>query len=290
MRRTSHILLVTIFCSLQLPLLQAVVFAQSVDNLATCIVYLQVAKTKTVQIDGALHELWIKKPADSAPKPYTDTFCGTGFFVVRDNTPYLVTADHIAQLMDATAMITIQTSGDRPLRFSLVDFLISKTAVKWNSSQEADVSVLQLSPSQQMFQNLKKHFLPFEILTATDQAPLREKTLTVVGFPLGLGVTERFSPISQESKPSSGLLRLARFDNNKIATFFLLDKPSVGGFSGAPVFEFPGAYSSGGGLTLGGKFACVGLMHGTISDETGGKFAAVVPSSFIVKTILQMQK
>ena len=70
--------------------------------------------------------------------------------------------------------------------------------------------------------------------------------------------------------PSSGLLRLPRFDNRKIGAFFLLDKPSIGGFSRGPVFEFLGALSSGGGLTIGGRFACVGLVHGTISDETGG--------------------
>jgi hypothetical protein len=29
----------------------------------------------------------------------------------------------------------------------------------------------------------------------------------------------------------------------------------------------------------------VGLMHGTLSDNTGGKFAAVVPSTFVTPTL-----
>lgn len=48
--------------------------------------------------------------------------------------------------------------------------------------------------------------------------------------------------------------------------------------------------SKGGGLVIGGKLRCVGLVHGTLSDNTGGKFAAVVPSIFIFQTILEMSK
>ena len=30
---------------------------------------------------------------------------------------------------------------------------------------------------------------------------------------------------------------------------------------------------------------CVGIIHGTISDDTGGKMAAVTPSRYILETI-----
>lgn len=34
-----------------------------------------------------------------------------------------------------------------------------------------------------------------------------------------------------------------------------------------------------------GAFSCVGLVHGTFKDPTGGKFAAIVPSSFIYQAL-----
>jgi hypothetical protein len=265
-------------------------FSQTLDKLAPCVVFLEVAKTRTIQIDGVPHQLYVKKLGEDTPKPLADTLRGTGFFIVRNDGLYLVTADHVAQHMDTSATLTIRSKADVPLRFSILDFLGNNKAVNWTSSKEADVAVLRLFPTQQLFQNLQEHFLPFDILVANEEAPMREKTLTMLGFPLGLGVTGRFSPISQESKASSGLLMLQRADNRAMATFFLLDKPCAGGFSGAPVFEIPAPYSSGGTFIVGGgRLSCVGLVHGTLSDETGGKFGAVVPSSFIVKAMMQAQ-
>ena len=63
-----------------------------------------------------------------------------------------------------------------------------------------------------------------------------------------------------------------------------MDDPGVAGFSGAPVFRLPSVHT--GGVRVGqGAFQCVGLVHGTFSDDTGGKFAAVVPAKFIAETV-----
>ncbi|HSR12816.1 MAG TPA: hypothetical protein VLS90_15340, partial [Thermodesulfobacteriota bacterium] len=75
----------------------------------------------------------------------------------------------------------------------------------------------------------------------------------------------------------------------KPSTFFILDKPSVGGFSGAPVFVLPGPYFSEDKVVTGKEIGCVGLVHGTLFDSTGGKFAAVVPSAFIAETIREAE-
>ena len=61
--------------------------------------------------------------------------------------------------------------------------------------------------------------------------------MATIGFPLELGVKDKFSPIFKIAHPVSGLFRQPRFDNNIEASFFILDDPSVAGFSGAPVFE-----------------------------------------------------
>jgi hypothetical protein len=88
-------------------------------------------------------------------------------------------------------------------------------------------------------------------------------------------------------------LRLKRPDTNTEGTFFVLDKPSIGGYSGAPVFAMPWPLAAGAALgfvSSGSPDAipkCVGIVSGTISDETGGKLALIVPSVFAVRMIIE---
>ena len=86
---------------------------------------------------------------------------------------------------------------------------------------------------------MQGRFLPFNMLLKDLKAPQRERPLVVMGFPLALGAHGHFSPITSESKAASGLvqIRINKFDPEQ--TFFLLDKPSIGGFSGSPVFLMP---------------------------------------------------
>ena len=68
-----------------------------------------------------------------------------------------------------------------------------------------------------------------------------------------------------------------------------MDKPSAEGFSGGPVSLAPLAIltksDSTRKISLLPVFEkCVGLVHGTYSDETGGKFAAIVPSKYFFDT------
>jgi hypothetical protein len=61
-----------------------------------------------------------------------------------------------------------------------------------------------------------------------------------------------------------------------------LESPSVGGYSGGPVFDL--GYQIVGVMTTttgSGKTICHGLIHGTISDDTGGKMAAVTPAFYL---------
>ena len=128
--------------------------------------------------------------------------------------------------------------------------------------------------------------LEFNLLLAGDTSfnKFRDRLLTVIGFPLALGLNGKFSPIFKSSKAASGLLKLRRFDNKIETTFFILDDPSTAGFSGAPVYAQSEVRYGGVGFGV-GPFACLGLVHGTIRDNTGGKFAAIVPSYFITQTI-----
>jgi hypothetical protein len=101
---------------------------------------------------------------------------------------------------------------------------------------------------------------------------------------LSLGLSGKYSPITKSSKAASNLFKYKRFDKNIETTFLVLDEPSVQGFSGAPVYALSAVDFGGVGLGV-GQFACIGLVHGTLPDNTGGKFAAIVPSYFIIQTI-----
>jgi len=70
--------------------------------------------------------------------------------------------------------------------------------------------------------------------------------------------------------------RYPRFDTKQESIFFCLENPSVGGYSGGPIFDL--GYSTNGAIEITKeKTVCHGIMHGTMSDNTGGKIAMVPP-------------
>jgi S1-C subfamily serine protease len=222
---------------------------------------------------------------------------GTGFFVGSKRHFYLVTAAHVAHFISRKSLFTVRNPGDVPLTLPFGYIVPGKTLLPlpWHFHPEADLAVLQLVNVEVRF--FDKRFLPLnDSLEADEAVPQRERPLMVIGFPLALGTTGRFSPITVETKAASGLLRLKRPDTKTEATFFVLDKPSIGGYSGAPVFLMPYAYSGGPWMAMpsvGSPEArpkCVGVVSGTISDDTGGKLAAIVPSVFVVRMIKEIEE
>jgi len=251
-----------------LQLFSVIIFATNLEDLSISVAYLRENNSASFKI-------------------------GTGFFVAA-NYPYIVTASHVAKFITSESYFTVRDSGDIPINFSFKDFFPNKTDLPWYIHKEADVAVLMLPIDENIAKYFKGRFLPINMLISDEIAPQRERPLVVMGFPLALGTKDRFSPITVESKSASGLLKLNRFDTNTEASFFVLDKPSIGGFSGAPVFLMPWPYSDGPRLTLpnvGSPAAnpkCVGLVHGTKGDNTGGKLAVIVPSYCIVELINQI--
>ena len=204
---------------------------------------------------------------------------GTGFLVFdEERFIYLVTAQHVAEKLLLNQKITFTDSLDRPSTLLLSE-VQNSTEIIWTYNPYADVAVLAIHPGSKLFGI--KGFIPIPInwLQSKLIPPGRYKEVISFGFPLKLGVGKYFSPISTSSKIASGIIDLKRFDIDKVASFFLLDEPSIPGLSGGPVYSLPSFLNSYDSATL------IGLMHGVISDITGGKFAAIVPSKFIVETI-----
>jgi len=262
--------------------------AHAEDASVTSVVYLKQNVIKTVEQNGQEYQLWLKRPDQNTAKPFFDVHSGTGLFIGIDNQPYLVTASHVGKKMTPSALIIIRGRNDTPIAITFLDLIAPQTNLNWIIHNQADVAVLPITTTNlEVRRKIAKHFLRIELLVQEESAPDRELDLTILGFPLNLGVKGKFSPISKTSRAASGLLTLPRADTKTKATFFLLEDPSVGGFSGAPVFVKPGTLIKGSALMHRKGFRYLGIVHGTISDKTGGKFAAIIPSKHVVDTLRQ---
>jgi hypothetical protein len=244
------------------------------DDIAHSVVFLHVPSEKSVVSGSQTLEM------------------GTGFLVNLNGRLFLATAAHVAKLIGRKASMTLAVENDSASTIPIPQLWARPSEPKWVTHPAADVAVLPLRPDPELQKRLASRSLPSTIFISKVEAPSRERPLTVVGFPLGLGVLftgpgGKISAITKESKAASGLLTLQRADTKTPSEFFVLDSPSVGGFSGAPVFILPAAFSKGAGLSFSQTTLFVGLVHGTVSDETGGTFALVVPSAFITQTLTQ---
>ena len=138
---------------------------------------------------------------------------GTGFFVLAD-LPVLVTADHVAKFLTLTSSITVRGNNDTPINLRIKDLVPNAESLAWERHPENDVAVLRLQSIEQL-RFLDKRFFPIKFLPPEEATPAREAPVHMMGFPLGLGTTGRFSPISMEAKTASGLLRFPRLDTGK---------------------------------------------------------------------------
>lgn len=180
--------------------------------------------------------------------------------------------------------------ANHPEPYTLTDWLKGQQPPVWVRHGTADVAVLSVDPPASVRADLVARALTPNLLLGVLEAPPRNRPTLTIGFPLGLGVDvlgpdARVSAITREARPASGLLTFQRFDNKKTQAFFLLDSPSLGGFSGSPVFLFPGAFSEGPGVAFSNLTLCVGLVHGNVREHGQSHMAAVVPARYIAETL-----
>lgn len=208
---------------------------------------------------------------------------GTGIFILKEeNSPYILTASHVAKgCGQNTEVVISDQDGDS---HSIPITKLNANLVAWVHHPTADVSVLPLNPHSSVVGMLQGRFFPFDQLNTAASTPSRDDYLTAVGFPNGLGASGKFSPFTFRSHSSSSLITLLRADTNTPADFFTLVNPSVGGYSGGPIFDL-GYIIVGNMTTYVGPTICHGIMHGTISDSTGGKIAAVTPCSYVADIV-----
>jgi hypothetical protein len=214
---------------------------------------------------------------------------GSGFFIINGAALLLVTAEHVARGLTGGALAVIQGPDGKGLEISLDRLAGARSS--WRYHQTADLAVLCISTAQASNPILKGRFLPVNMIRSEASAPSRAITLTVFGFPLALGITGEFSPISRETRPASGLITTNRGDTKTPAVFFVTQDPSIGGFSGAPVFDTGLPYStSDAAIQIDGRpIQIVGVAHGTVPDDTGGKLGLITPAHLLAELLSTQQ-
>lgn len=214
---------------------------------------------------------------------------GTGMFVCspageNEIFGWIITASHVAKTTNDATEIVIATSDGKAISLHLKMF---GSLSNWRHHPIADISAFQIIFSSTNEEFMKNRFFPFDHFNLEKKVVSRDFELTSIGFPQGLGADGSFSPFTFRSYASSGFVTLNRADTHTPSDFFCLENPSIGGYSGCPVFDL--GYSTNGIMTTTKeKTLCHGIMHGTMSDKTGGKIAMVTPS-FYLKDIIDIQ-
>lgn len=201
---------------------------------------------------------------------------GTGSFIIKGNTVYLLTATHIAK---NTTEDTVLAFGKNQSNCVVLPLQALSNSKPWITHPVADMAVMELNILNHLALFQERCF-PYDHINDTDIPASRDDELTVIGFPNGLGVQGKFSPLTFRSYASSALLTLNRADTKTPSDFFCLENPSVGGYSGGPVFDM-GYEKMGCATATKEKTVLHGIVHGTMSDVTGGKIALITPMFYI---------
>jgi len=241
-------------------------------------------------VNGTEFEVWLRDPRVNAVLQKTFDVSGSGFLVASERVGYLVTAKHVATNMGRSCGVSLRGAEGKTVTLTLSALIgVRNQQLGWIHHPDLDLSVHPILPdTPEAIEAVRGKALPIQALKTNRLAPNRDLVLTTLGFPWGLGAELRFSPIAKESKPASGFIQ------EGIYGFFLMQDPSVSGFSGAPVFE-PGdprvvaTSTNGVGVAYGGT-GCWGLVSATLADISGGKMARIIPSQYLVDVIRDFEK
>ncbi len=203
---------------------------------------------------------------------------GTGIFIEKDNQPYLLTAAHVVKNINKNAYIILSDLAGLPTKVSM-DVLLGGST--FESHPEADLAKAKILLSATNAPYLSQRCFPYKQINIGSDLISKDLELTTIGFPLGLGVTgSRFSPLTFRTYVAAPIITLPRFDNKTPSDFIILELPSTGGYSGGPMFDL--GYLISGAMTTQKEHTILhGIVHGTISDPTGGKLAAITPCKYL---------
>ncbi len=209
----------------------------------------------------------------------TISFTGTGTILRHDKSFFLVTASHVAKFLDNNAKVLFRVGNDKPLVKHLRDMSLDNN-VKWIHHKIADIAITpMLKPTDTLLSSVFERLaFPISQINNNENLPHRDADVAFFGYPLVDLKLEHFSALTFYSHLSSGLITQKRADTKTLCSLFYLESPSIQGCSGSGVYV--GVKKSG--VSVGpNQTILFGIMHGTYSDNTGGKLAAITPSYYI---------
>lgn len=200
--------------------------------------------------------------------------CGTGTLFLMGERIFLATAGHVAKgCASQNTLMVICGKDGTPQIHQLVQNTVDKKSLRWKIHPKADVATIELGYPV-TFSNL--NVINTDWLVRGLEDVDRDAVLTIVGFPNALGMTgTKFSPITMRAYACSGMIETKDYPS----MFFLLDKPGINGYSGAPVSRLTSRF---GGMVTVVPPQVVGILAFTSSDNTGGKMAGIIPAQYIL--------
>ena len=199
---------------------------------------------------------------------------GTAIFIAKDSDCYLLTAAHVVKNINTS-------SSDIKQNPQKVDLSIILGGAAFINHPVADLAYARINMNAVNSAYLQNRCFPYDHIDITTNTISKDVELTIIGFPLGLGaIGTKFSPLTFRTFVSSPQITLPRFDNHINCDFIILELPSTGGYSGGPLFDLGYIKSALMHMTK-EKTVLHGIVHGTISDNTGGKLAAITPLKYL---------
>ncbi|MDP8221229.1 MAG: hypothetical protein P9X26_07775 [Candidatus Stygibacter frigidus] len=202
---------------------------------------------------------------------------GSGTLLNYESRYFILTASHVANKMTKTAKVLFRLPEDKP---EIVDLLtvVGKNDLDWKNHKIADISMIEVYPKDERITNyFCENSFPLNQINFYKTLVSREADLTFLGYPVIDLTGEHFSPLIFTGYLASGLITQLRYDTQTKCNFFFLNIPSIQGCSGSGVF-----FSVKKKMYIGNKVTnLIGIVHGTKSDNTGGKLAAITPSYYV---------
>ena len=201
---------------------------------------------------------------------------GTGTFISKDNKYYILTANHVVVSPIKVEFIYLCDNKMNPTK---IDIKKLNNRGRWVSHPVADMAIFEIDSMANPW--ISTRSFPYDHCEISMVNLTRDTELTTVGFPLGLGIQNIFAPLTFRSFPASSILKIQRIDKpQNVLDFFLLEDPSIGGYSGGPVFDL--AYKVDYNMTqTKDKTRLYGIMHGYCGGNAGGSMSCVTPISYL---------
>lgn len=199
---------------------------------------------------------------------------GSGSLIIHNDSLYLLTATHVAEIMDDSSYVFFEGKDNRLRTYKFSVFTFGQ---KWVFHNNADMAIIRVVVEDTF---MKSRALKANFFYRQKDAPSRDNELVYAGFPSINKITSDLSVSVFSTHASSRLMIQDRIDTNQKTQMFQTDKPLVQGTSGGPVLDLK--YTNSYGIFISGDSpTCYGIVHGAKSDVGGGKIGLVTPSYYL---------